>query len=253
VIGSFAALLHCDLLPEALQKLCCCLLPACTAKQCCDPERRLPCAVQHLEGRAHNDAELVLDRDHVSDAADHGKDGELSEERAPLGVIGKDSLGDLEGEPAPRKLRERVCCVGAIRVDQPRRACRLWRDRVVIDDADEDPCVARLFNTRAISSAAIDCGDSREAIAFAMFSLIAVSLAYSSESSVSSTSRGSMRWGRACFIWVDWKSAQGRGCRRGRTASTPAGRDGDEGEMLKGGACTRALRSSKLSLHKHGI
>jgi hypothetical protein len=79
-------------------------------------------------------------------------------------VIGKDPLGDLEGEPAPRKLRERICGVGAIRVDQPRRACGLRWDRVVIDYADKDPCVARLFNTRAISGAAIDCDQEFDAI-----------------------------------------------------------------------------------------
>ena len=125
-------------------------LSARAPKERLDPEWNLPCAVEHLEGGAHDDAELVLDGNHVRDAADHGKHGELAEERASIWVIGQDPLRDLEGESAPRKLREGVDGTGAVRIHHPRPLRGFRRHSMVIHDADQDSLVARLLDARTI-------------------------------------------------------------------------------------------------------
>jgi hypothetical protein len=71
-------------------------------------------------------------------------------------VIGKDPLGNLEGEAAPCKVREWIASIWPIRIDKPGRLSGRFRNGVVVNNPNKDPRLKRLCNTLRIRSAAVN-------------------------------------------------------------------------------------------------
>lgn len=85
-------------------------------------------------------------------------------------MIGKDPLRNLEGETAPCQVWERVGRVWPIRIDQPCRLCRVVWDRVVIDDAHQDPGFQRLRDALTVPRSTVNRQDELNAILAAAWS-----------------------------------------------------------------------------------
>jgi hypothetical protein len=71
-------------------------------------------------------------------------------------VIGKDPLGNLEGEAAPREVREWITCIGPIWIHQPGRLRGRFRNGVVVNNPNKDPRLKRLRDALRIRSTAVN-------------------------------------------------------------------------------------------------
>ena len=71
-------------------------------------------------------------------------------------MVGKNPLGDLEGETASRKVREWIARIGPIWIHQPSRLRGRFRNGVVVNDPNKDPRLKCLRDTLRIRSAAVN-------------------------------------------------------------------------------------------------
>jgi hypothetical protein len=71
-------------------------------------------------------------------------------------VVGKDPLGDLEGEATPRKVWEWIIGIGPIWIDKPGRLRGRFRDGVVVNDPNKDPRLKCLRDALRIRSTAVN-------------------------------------------------------------------------------------------------
>jgi hypothetical protein len=70
-------------------------------------------------------------------------------------MVGEDPLCNLEGEPAPRKVREWIRCIWTIRIHEPCGLRGVTRNCVVVNDPDQDPKIQGLSNPRTICRPAV--------------------------------------------------------------------------------------------------
>jgi hypothetical protein len=79
-------------------------------------------------------------------------------------VVGKNPLGDLEGETASRKVREWIARIGPIWIHQPGRLRGRFRYGVVVNDSNKNPGLKCLRDTLRIRSAAVNGKQQLDAI-----------------------------------------------------------------------------------------
>jgi hypothetical protein len=71
-------------------------------------------------------------------------------------VVGKNPLGDLEGETASRKVWEWIIGIGPIWIDKPGRLRGRFRNGVVVNDPNKDPRLKCLRDALRIRSTAVN-------------------------------------------------------------------------------------------------
>jgi len=129
-----------------------------------DSGRGARSAVQHAKSRANDDAKFVSDWHQIGDTADHRQNGKFGQDLAPSGVVLQESLRNLERKTTPREVWERIRRAAAVWIDEPIGGGRLWRNCMVVNDADGDPLVTRRAHLRNITRTAVNSEEKLDAV-----------------------------------------------------------------------------------------